>query len=147
MVFGWKKGAGALGQSLGGTLVGISIGAATFAYLSESFVTVTMALVLLGGSLFGWVSCQRLGWKTIAGIGTLSRIATAWTATPGSVIALGLIMAGYDGPRFAYSSNQFHLWPTVSRLVCWAELPLPQKTDSVPPHEGLGPDDRENLQD
>ena len=97
--FRLEDGAGAVGQSIGGTLVGILVGAATFPYLSESFVTTTMGLMLLGGSLLGWGSCRQLGWKAVAGIGTISGIATAWSATPGPVMALGLIMAGHDGSR------------------------------------------------
>ena len=95
--FRLKTGGAAFGQSIAGALLGILIGTFTFPYLSETFVEVSMAVLLLGGSMAGWISPRREGWKTITGAGTTAGLATAWTATPGPVMALGLVLAGHEG--------------------------------------------------
>jgi len=92
-----KLTAAVLGQSLAGGLVGIVIGAWTFPYLPERFVVLAMAIALFGGSASGRSTSRRRGWKVIAGAGATSGLATAWTATPGPIMALGLIRAGYEG--------------------------------------------------
>ena len=92
-----ETGTTAIGQSIAGGLLGIAIGTVTFPLLSETFVTVAMALVLLGGAMSGRLSPGHAGWRSVVGIGSISGIATAWTATPGPVMALGLILAGYPG--------------------------------------------------
>ena len=86
-----------IGQSVFGGLIGIVIGTVTFPALSDTFVTVVMALVLLGGAIPGLVPPGHADWRTVVGLGSISGIATAWTATPGPVMALGLILAGYPG--------------------------------------------------
>ena len=93
-----ETGTAVIGQSVFGGLIGIVIGTVTFPALSDTFVTVVMALVLLGGAIPGWMPPGHADWRTVVGIGSISGIATAWTATPGPVMALGLILAGYQGP-------------------------------------------------
>ena len=98
-LWGFRRETGtiAIGQSIAGGLLGIAIGTVTFPALSETFVTIVMSLVLLGGAVSGKVSPGHAGWRSVVGIGSISGIATAWTATPGPVMALGLILAGYPG--------------------------------------------------
>ena len=92
-----EAGVGAVGQSVLSALLGIALGSLTFPHLSETFVAIAMAVMLLGGALSARVSEQRAGWEAVIGLGILSGITTAWTATPGPVMALRLILAGHPG--------------------------------------------------
>jgi uncharacterized protein len=79
------------------SLAGIALGTALFPYLSEILVTVAMAVLLLSGAAVASVRPRKSGAPLVAGAGLLAGAATAWTATPGPVMALGLVMSGYSG--------------------------------------------------
>lgn len=74
---------------------GVAIGVATFAHLSGSVVMVLVALMLIAAS-FPMASLAT--GKSVfapAAIFALAGIATAWTATPGPLMALGFASAGH----------------------------------------------------
>lgn len=79
------------------SLAGIALGTVMFPYLSETLVTAAMAVLLLSGAAVGSARPRRSGRTLVAGAGLLAGAATAWTATPGPVMALGLVMSGYSG--------------------------------------------------
>ena len=79
------------------SLAGIALGTVLFPYFSEILVTAAMAALLLSGAAIASVRPRRSSQKLVAGAGLLAGAATAWTATPGPVMALGLVMSGYSG--------------------------------------------------
>ncbi|MHA1158574.1 MAG: sulfite exporter TauE/SafE family protein [Alphaproteobacteria bacterium] len=84
--------------SLAGALVGLVVGALTFAHLPEDVVVLAIAVMLLGGALPVRPGARRrAGRPTILAVGALSGLATIWTATPGPVMALGSVLSGQDG--------------------------------------------------
>jgi uncharacterized membrane protein YfcA len=87
----------AFAATLLATLAGIALGAALFPYLSERLVTAAMAMLLLLGAAIANLRPSRSGRPLVVGAGLLAGAATAWTATPGPVMALGLIMSGHGG--------------------------------------------------
>jgi uncharacterized membrane protein YfcA len=79
------------------SLAGIALGTVLFPYLSETLVTAAMAVLLLSGAAIASVRPRRSSPALVAGAGLLAGAATAWTATPGPVMALGFVMSGYSG--------------------------------------------------
>jgi uncharacterized protein len=88
---------GAIATSLGGSIIGIAVGSFLFTYLTEKFVTAAIAVLLIAGAMAASLRPRQSGRSLVTFVGLLSGIATAWTATPGPVMALGLLLNGYDG--------------------------------------------------
>jgi uncharacterized membrane protein YfcA len=87
---------GIIKTSLIGCIVGIGLGALTFALLSEAVllgITAVLLTVGVAATLFR-VRVSARAFLTISG---LSGLATVWAATPGPLMVLGLIASGRDG--------------------------------------------------
>jgi uncharacterized membrane protein YfcA len=87
----------AFAATLFASLAGIALGAALFPFLSEMLLTLAMAALLLLGAATASLRPGRSGPPLVIGAGLLAGAATAWTATPGPIMALGLLMSGYSG--------------------------------------------------
>ena len=62
-------GGAAVGQSMVGALIGIALGAITFPSLSETFVSLAMAVMRLGGAAYAGAAPWWAGWQAVAGAG------------------------------------------------------------------------------
>ncbi|MFV0299256.1 MAG: TSUP family transporter [Hyphomicrobiaceae bacterium] len=85
-------------MSLAGTLVGIGLGSLVVRSLPEPVVIASMAVLLIGGAAVASVPARQAGTVVQSAIGLLAGLATVATATPGPVMALGLILSGAEGP-------------------------------------------------
>lgn len=84
-------------RAFGGCLAGEVIGSAVYPYLTDAAVLIMTAGILIAGSIPLSADRERIKSRFVVGIGVVAGIATSWTATPGPVMALGLILSGYDG--------------------------------------------------
>ncbi|NOD92614.1 TSUP family transporter [Ruegeria sp. HKCCD4884] len=85
-----------------GCLVGVVAGLVVHPWLSEAFVLALTASLLLIGLLTTLLPLRRsigtVGFSTVSG---LSGLATVWAATPGPLMAFGLIAKGYPAKEVA----------------------------------------------
>ncbi|WP_171236279.1 hypothetical protein [Ruegeria sp. HKCCA6837] len=85
-----------------GCLVGVVSGLSIYPWLSEAFVLVLTASLLLIGLLTTLLpvrcSIGTAGFSTVSG---LSGVATVWAATPGPLMVFGLIAKGHSAKEVA----------------------------------------------
>jgi uncharacterized protein len=90
--------------AIGGvTLLGVALGTWTYGFLSQTMVLgFTGAAILLGSFPPTWLGgVVRAGSAANGASAGLAGLVTAWTASPGPVLAIGLIMSGVPGDRLA----------------------------------------------
>jgi len=80
-------------------IVGIAVGMVIYPYLSETVVLVIAGTMLVVGALVAFLPASKTGKRMILPISGLSGLATVWAATPGPLMALGLIMADYPAAK------------------------------------------------
>jgi uncharacterized membrane protein YfcA len=80
-------------------VAGIAIGIVIYPYLSPATVLAIAGTMLVVGALVAFLPVSEAGKRAILPVSGLSGLATVWAATPGPLMALGLIMAGHPGAR------------------------------------------------
>jgi uncharacterized protein len=100
-----------------GAAVGITVGNLVFPMLSEPIVLVLTGTMLIVGAVARPSQPTQENRYGVLVAGSLAGIATAWTATPGPVAALGLSRAGYDGNRLRRTLQPFALASYAMALV------------------------------
>ena len=76
-------------------IVGIVLGILVYGYLSEAAVLAIAGGLLIIGALSTFLPISHAGGRAVLPVAGLSGLATVWAATPGPLMALGLILADY----------------------------------------------------
>jgi len=76
-------------------VVGIVAGIAVYSLLSEAAVLAIAGGLLVVGALITFLPITHAGKRAFVPVSVLSGLATVWAATPGPLMALGLILADY----------------------------------------------------
>ncbi len=79
--------------------VGIIAGIMIYPYLSEAAVLAIAGGMLIVGALITFLPVSNAGKRAILPVSGLSGLATVWAATPGPLMALGLILAEYPATK------------------------------------------------
>ncbi|MBX2837531.1 MAG: TSUP family transporter, partial [Gammaproteobacteria bacterium] len=80
-------------------VIGIVLGTISFPFLTESAVILLTASVMLLSLILSFVYISKRSLSIFLLVCCIAGVATAWTATPGPLLALGLLLAGYDSVR------------------------------------------------
>jgi uncharacterized protein len=109
-LFGVKRGdLRDLALPLLGSGLGVALGGVAFSWFSERMVLgLTGALLILGGAARVRAGGEVNG-RLATAAGAIAGVATAWTATPGPVAALGLGLSGHGGERLRRILQPFSL--------------------------------------
>jgi uncharacterized membrane protein YfcA len=83
-----------MGKAVLGTVAGIIAGIGVYPYLSEAALFGIAGGLLVLGALSTLLPVSPAGGRAFVPIAGLSGLATVWAATPGPLMALGLILAG-----------------------------------------------------
>jgi uncharacterized membrane protein YfcA len=78
---------------------GIVVGIMIYPYMSEAAVLAIAGGLLLIGALSTFLPASAAGKRAFLPISGLSGLATVWAATPGPLMALGLILADYPATK------------------------------------------------
>ena len=76
-------------------LAGIVLGSVTYYFLPAAFILAITGILLVTGTLATFLIRGVVAEQRLHVVSALSGVATAWTATPGPLLALGLLMFGY----------------------------------------------------
>jgi len=76
-------------------LAGIALGSLTYSFLPETFILALTGILLIAGTIATFLIRGTVAKQSLHAVSALSGVATAWTATPGPLLALGLILFGY----------------------------------------------------
>ena len=80
-------------------VVGIIAGIAVYPLLSEAAVLAIAGGLLVVGALTTFLPASHAGKRAFVPVSVLSGLATVWAATPGPLMALGLILADYPAAK------------------------------------------------
>ncbi len=76
-------------------VLGIGMGIVIYPYLTEAMVLAIAGGLLVFGAISTFLPISTTGKRALLPISGLSGLATVWAATPGPLMALGLILADY----------------------------------------------------
>lgn len=76
-------------------LIGIAVGSLTYSLLPAVFILTITGLVLIAGTIATFLVRGRIAKQSLYAVSLLAGVATAWTATPGPLLVLGLILFGF----------------------------------------------------
>lgn len=76
-----------------GSIIGIGLGILIYPSLSEAMVLAIAGVMLVAGALVTFLPVTPSGQRALLPVSGLSGLATVWAATPGPLMALGLILA------------------------------------------------------
>lgn len=80
-------------------VVGIAVGILIYPHLSEAAVLAIAGAMLVVGALVTLFPVSDAGKRAILPVSGLSGLATVWAATPGPLMALGLMLADYPASK------------------------------------------------
>jgi uncharacterized membrane protein YfcA len=80
-------------------IVGIVLGILVYGSLSEAAVLAIAGGLLIIGALSTFLPISHAGGRAVLPVAGLSGLATVWAATPGPLMALGLILADYPAAK------------------------------------------------
>ncbi len=80
-------------------VVGIVLGILVYRHLSEAAVLAIAGGLLIIGALSTFLPISHAGGRAVLPVAGLSGLATVWAATPGPLMALGLILADYPAAK------------------------------------------------
>ena len=76
-------------------LFGIALGSLTYSFLPEAFILAITGILLIAGTIATFLVRGRIIKQSLYVVSVFAGVATAWTATPGPLLVLGLIMFGF----------------------------------------------------
>jgi uncharacterized membrane protein YfcA len=77
-----------------GSVVGIALGIVIYPQLTEAMVLAIAGALLVTGALTSLIPPSATGRRALLPVSGLSGLATVWAATPGPLMALGLLQSG-----------------------------------------------------
>lgn len=84
----------AVGLSAIACVVGIGAGISIYPYLSEATVLAIAGTLLAFGAMTTLLPKKSMGERVLLPVSSLSGLATVWAATPGPLMAVGLMLSG-----------------------------------------------------
>ncbi len=81
------------------SIVGIGLGSLVYPYLTEAMVLAIAGSLLVFGALSTLLAITSASKRALLPISGLSGLATVWAATPGPLMAVGFIRAGYPAAQ------------------------------------------------
>jgi len=76
-------------------LFGIALGSLTYSVLPATFILATTGSMLIAGTLATFLVRGRIIKQSLYAVAALVGVATTWTATPGPLLVLGLMLFGF----------------------------------------------------
>jgi len=97
-------------------LAGIVLGSVTYYFLPAAFILAITGILLVTGTLATFLIRGAVAKQRLHVVSALSGVATAWTATPGPLLALG-IYSSAEKILLHFPDLLYYLWQPLS-AVC-----------------------------